>query len=140
MAFVHRKRAKPSDNSVTHRQQSSEGLGESSDGGGRARRASTKAPIVEDINSYDEEDSEGDYQAEVEASVETGFVADDDDEIEESSSPGEHPIPSGQNVANIPVNDRTGCFVSRIRMWLRLSLAWTRGSATCISTGCFMSY
>ena len=33
---------------------------------------------------------------------------DDDDEIEESSSPGEHPIPGGRNVANIFVNEWTG--------------------------------
>ena len=31
----------------------------------------------------------------------------EDEEDEESSSPGEHPIPGGRSVSNIPVNEWT---------------------------------
>src|SRR4051812_26678126 len=86
--FVRRKRAKAGDDTVSHHQQSSEGLGEGSQACGRpSRRAAAKAPILEDSTSYEESNSEGAYQPERKPSPVSGFVDEDDEEDEESSSP-----------------------------------------------------
>ena len=71
-------------------------------------------------------------------------MADDDDEIEESSSPGEHPIPGGRNVANIPVNEWTGpeywAFRQEDPYVAAPKMVLIRGSAISISTECSMRY
>ena len=107
--FIRRKRAKSGDDTI--QQSVGQGQGEGSRGSGRPRRRATaRAPIVETDSSYDESDSQGAYQPAAhetaEASQETGFMEEDEDD-EESSSPGERPLPGGRNVANIPVNEWT---------------------------------
>ena len=104
-----RKRAKPGDESV--QQPVGQEQVEGSHGSGRPRRLATaRAPVVETDSSGDESDSGGAYQPAAhetaKASQETGFMEEDEDD-EESSSPGEHPLPGGRNVANIPVNEWT---------------------------------
>ena len=108
--FFRRKRAKSGDD-TTQQQSVGQGQGEGSRGGGRpCRLATTKEPTIEDITSYEESDSEGAYQPAShethEASQETRFMEEDEDD-EESSSPGERPLPGGRDVSNIPVNEWT---------------------------------
>ena len=81
--FIRRKRQKPGDDIV--QPSAGQGQEESAHGGGRPRRLATaKAPIIETNSSYDESDSKGAYQPAAhetaEASQETGFVEEDEDD------------------------------------------------------------
>ena len=59
--------------------------------------------MVEDSDSYEESAEDEHYQAPQDSS----FSNEDEDEEKESSSPGEHTIPDGRNVANVPISTWT---------------------------------
>ena len=66
VTYAHRKRVKAGDGSVVSHRQPSEGLGEGSCAG-RAQRAASKAPIVEQSGSSSNGDEESNPDAEVES-------------------------------------------------------------------------